>query len=129
MAAKRYHIKHKASEYTFPTDEPQIRSVDFDNHYLHVELVDGRKVLIPLHWIPTLYHATPAERETYEILGGMLYYDPETSPINDTIIIRDYLVGTPAAKSEAEDDHSQGAADGVTDKAAHLVYDTVVSPK
>ena len=110
MAVKRYKIKYKASEYTFPDSNPQINTVQFDNDYLHVDLVDGRKVSIPLHWIPTLYNAIPADREQYEIADGMLYYDPDKVPINDTIVIRDYLAGTSAPRGRVEASQRLGVA-------------------
>jgi len=37
---------------------------------MHVCLVDGRIISIPLSWFPLLRHATPEQREHYEIGGG-----------------------------------------------------------
>jgi hypothetical protein len=34
-----------------------------------VDLVDGRTIIVPLAWYPRLWHATPAERNHFEIFG------------------------------------------------------------
>lgn len=48
---------------------------------------------IPLKWIPTLYHAKPAEREKYKInqTKRMLVGDLSECEINEEIRIEDYL--------------------------------------
>jgi hypothetical protein len=95
--AKWYEIEYKASDYTFPSDEPRIDRVWFDNEYMHVALEDGRRLSIPLAWIPTVYHASPEEREKYQISRSrtMIVWDPDQCTINDEVRIRDYLVGLP----------------------------------
>ncbi len=92
LAVKQYEIKYPVSAYTFPT-ETRIHQVKFDDEYLHMDLTDGRKVSIPLWWIPTLYNAQPEEREKYEINRSrtMLIWDPEKSEINDEVRVMDYL--------------------------------------
>lgn len=60
----RYKIQYPVSAYTFPI-EARIHRVDFDAEYLHVQLTDGRKLSVPLWWIPTLYNAPAEEREKY----------------------------------------------------------------
>jgi hypothetical protein len=37
---------------------------------LVVSLADGRSLSAPLAWYPRLLHATPAERDTWEIAGA-----------------------------------------------------------
>ncbi len=66
---------------------------------MHVDLTDGRKLSIPLWWIPTLHNASPEDREKYEISQSrtMIIWDPEKSGINDEIRIADYL-GDPPKK-------------------------------
>jgi hypothetical protein len=89
---KRYKIQYPASAYTFP-QEARIHQVRFDEEYLHIELTDGRKLLVPLWWIPTLHNALPEEREKYEINRSrtMLIWDPAKCAINDEVRIADYL--------------------------------------
>lgn len=91
--AKWYEIEYKASDYTFPSDEPRIDQVQFDAEYMHVELTDGRRLSIPLKWIPTVYNAPPEEREKYEISKSrtMIFWDPDKCAINDEVRIGDYL--------------------------------------
>lgn len=95
--ARWYEIKYKASDYTFPSDDPRIERVWFDAEYMHVELEDGRRLSVPLWWIPSLYHAPPEEREKYRISRSrtMIFWDPDECDINDEVRIRDYLVGLP----------------------------------
>ncbi len=92
LAVKHYKIQYPVSAYTFPT-EARIHQVKFDDKYLHMDLTDGRKVSIPLWWVPTLYNAQAEEREKYEINRSrtMLIWDPEKSEINDEVRIMDYL--------------------------------------
>ncbi len=89
---KRYDIQYPVSAYTFPK-EARIHQVRFDDEYLHLELTDGRVLSIPLLWIPTLYNASPEEREKYEINRDrtMLVWDPEKCAINDEVRLADYL--------------------------------------
>lgn len=92
LQVKRYHVQYPISEYTFPR-EARIHQVRFDDEYMHVALTDGRLLSVPLWWIPTLYNATPEEREKYEISRDrtMIIWDPEKCSINDEVSIFDFL--------------------------------------
>lgn len=92
VEVKRYKIQYPASAYTFPK-EAHIHQVRFDEEHIHLELTDGRKLSVPLWWIPTLYNATPEEREKYKISRDrtMLIWDPGKCAINDELRVRDYL--------------------------------------
>lgn len=46
------------------------KSVRFDEDMMHVSLIDGRIISVPIIWFPRLYEATPAQREKHEIDGG-----------------------------------------------------------
>lgn len=100
FVAKRYPIRYPISAYTFPHDA-RIERASFDEEYIHVELADGRKLSIPLAWIPTVFNATANDRERYEINPGrtMLIWDPEKCGINDELRIEDYLEPRKTAKS------------------------------
>jgi hypothetical protein len=89
---KRYKVQYPISAYTFPR-EARIHQVRFDDKYMHVELTDGRVLSLPLWWIPTLYDASPEEREKYEINQSrtMIIWDPDKCAINDEVRIADYL--------------------------------------
>ena len=46
------------------------KSLEFDQTMMHVVFTDGRVLSVPLQWFPTLYRASPEQRERYEIAGG-----------------------------------------------------------
>lgn len=89
---KRFHIQRPASAYTFPSDA-RIYQVAFDDEYLHVDLIDGRRLSIPLWWIPTLHNAPREELHKYEINRArtMIIWDPDKCAINDELRIAEYL--------------------------------------
>lgn len=92
IPVKKYKIQYSIDEYTYPQGA-SIHSVRLDEKYLHVELAEGRILSIPLKWIPTVYNASPQEREKFEINQNrtMIIWNPDTSGINDEISISDYL--------------------------------------
>ena len=45
-------------------------SANFDEEMMHVSLMDGRLVSVPIIWFPLLRQATPEQRSKYEIGGG-----------------------------------------------------------
>ncbi len=103
QTAKWYDIAYPASAYTFP-GEALIHRLRFDRDYMHVELTDGRMLSIPLSWIPTLYNASPDEREKYEISQDrkMIIWDPDKCSINDEVRIDDYLAPHPESDAAKE---------------------------
>jgi hypothetical protein len=46
------------------------KSVAFDDSMMHVTLLDGRVIGVPIVWFPLLRDATPEQRTKYEIGGG-----------------------------------------------------------
>jgi hypothetical protein len=92
VSVKTFKIRYSLRDYTFPK-EVKISSVRFDETYMHVTLTDERIISIPLKWIPSLYHAKPADRENYKInqTKRMLVWDPAKCEINEEIRIEDYL--------------------------------------
>ncbi len=46
------------------------KSVNFSDEMMHVTLLDGRVISVPIRWFPLLREATPEQREHYEIGGG-----------------------------------------------------------
>lgn len=106
--SKWYDIAYPASAYTFPR-EALLHQVQFDENYIHMELTDGRRLSVPLWWIPTLHNASPEDREKYEISQDrkMIIWDPEKCSINDEVRIEDYLVPRPENDAEKEESHSE----------------------
>jgi len=46
------------------------KSVRFDAEMLHVQLVDGREISVPLEWFPRLRNATEKQRKKWRLIGG-----------------------------------------------------------
>ena len=53
--------------------EARALQLSVSNEALTVDLVDGRTIIVPLAWYPRLWHATPAERNHFEIFGDGAY--------------------------------------------------------
>ena len=92
LQVKRYPVLFPLSAYTYP-ESARIERAHIDSDYIHVELVDGRILSIPLRWIPSVHRAAPAEREKFEINRSrtMLVWDPDHCAINDELSLADYL--------------------------------------
>lgn len=92
VSVTEFKIQYPLRDYVFPKDV-LIDKVRFDEMYMHVNLMDGRIISIPLKWIPTLYHAKPEEREKYQInqTRRMIVWDPSVCEINEDIRIEDFL--------------------------------------
>lgn len=88
----KYSIQYSLHDYTFPT-ETRVESVSFDERYIHIHLMDERIISVPLKWIPTLWHATPEDREQYAIGwdGRLIYWDPDECAINEDLLVEKYL--------------------------------------
>ena len=41
----------------------------FDAEMMHVRLLDGRELSLPLEWYPRLRDATPAQRKKWRLIG------------------------------------------------------------
>jgi len=67
------------------------KSVRFDDAMMHVSLIDGRIISVPLIWFPLLHAATPEQREYYEIGGGGIsLYWPE---IDEDLSVANLMAG------------------------------------
>jgi len=53
--------------------EARALQLSVSDEALTVDLVDGRTIIVPLAWYPRLWHATPAERNRFEIFGDGTY--------------------------------------------------------
>ncbi len=49
--------------------DPTAIDVRFDSARMHVRLLDGREVSIPLEWFPKLRDASPAQRKRWRLIG------------------------------------------------------------
>ncbi len=41
----------------------------FDAAMMHVRLLDGREISVPIEWFPTLRGATEAQRKRWQLIG------------------------------------------------------------
>ena len=70
------------------------REVTVNNDELTVLLADGRRISVPLAWFPRLLHATPSQRQHFEILGdGEGIHWPD---VDEDLSVAGLLRGTPA---------------------------------
>jgi hypothetical protein len=74
----------------------QSLSVGKDN--FSVELTDGRTIVVPLTWLPRLFHGTPAERANWRWIGGGIgIHWPE---LDEDIAVEDLLLGRPSGEGQ-----------------------------
>ncbi len=67
------------------------------NEALSVDLVDGRTIIVPLAWCPRLWHATPAERDRFEIFGdGAFIHWPD---LDEDLTVAGLLAGHRSGES------------------------------
>lgn len=51
------------------------KSVRFDEYNMWVTLSDARTLGVPLAWFPKLMHASPAQREHFELSARGIHWD------------------------------------------------------
>ena len=69
------------------------KSVRFDDNVMWVELSDGRMLGVPLAWFPHLLHATPEQRQKYELTVSGIHWDE----LDEDISVAGLLAGKVAA--------------------------------
>lgn len=80
------------------TSEPKagerITGVRVSEDSLTVDLLDGRTIIVPLAWYPTLLHAEDAQRNNFRIIGaGYVIHWPE---LDEHLSSQGLLAGAPA---------------------------------
>ena len=78
--------------------EPIANQVIVTDEKLIVELVDGRSLVIPLFWYPRLIHASPEERQNWQLLGDG--YAIEWEDLDEHIGIEGLLAGRRSSESQ-----------------------------
>jgi hypothetical protein len=77
--------------------EPLVVEVSMTNEQLTVHLADGRRLIVPLTWYPRLWHAFPAERQNWRLLGDG--YAIEWPDLDEHIGIEGLLAGRQSGES------------------------------
>jgi len=76
---------------------PRAHHVELTEDELIVYLRDGRKISVPLAWVPRLLYATPKQRHDWELLGdGDGVHWPQ---LDEDLSVAALLRGTPAPES------------------------------
>ncbi len=65
------------------------KTLRFDENSMWVELSDGRTVGVPLAWFPRLLHASPEQREDYELSPRGMHWDA----LDEDISVEGILAG------------------------------------
>jgi hypothetical protein len=69
-----------------------------DDTHLSVQLVDGRRVLVPLAWYPRLAAGSPSERNRWELIGsGSAIYWPG---LDEDLSVEGILAGRRSGESK-----------------------------
>lgn len=72
----------------------RVKHVTCTEDDLQVDLADGRAISVPLVWYPRLLHATPEQREKWQISGGG--YGIHWPDIDEDLSTEGLLLGAPA---------------------------------
>lgn len=78
--------------------DPAVLDATLDDHFLTIELVDGRSLRVPITWYPRLAAATAAERLNWRLLGNG--YAIEWPDLDEHIGIEGLLAGRRSGESE-----------------------------
>jgi hypothetical protein len=76
--------------------DERVVDVRCDDTRLHVDLMDGRTITVPLAWYPRLLNATPAQRANWETCGaGQGIHWPD---LDEDLSTEGLLRGIPSAE-------------------------------
>ncbi|QYO62508.1 DUF2442 domain-containing protein [Leptolyngbya sp. 7M] len=78
--------------------EPLATSVTVTDEKLIVDLIDGRSLATPLFWYPRLTHASPQERQNWQLLGDG--YAIEWPDLDEHIGVEGLLAGRQSGESQ-----------------------------
>ena len=83
---------------TIEAQIPEAEEVSVTADTLQVELSDGRTLSVPLAWYPRLVHATPDERNNWELIGngqGIRWPD-----LDEDVSVEGLIAGRPSGESQ-----------------------------
>jgi hypothetical protein len=77
----------------------RVKNVYFTEDTCSVDLWDGRTITVPVVWYPRLLHATPEQRENWQICGGG--YGIHWPDVDEDLSTEGLLRGAPAPRESA----------------------------
>ncbi|WP_254566836.1 DUF2442 domain-containing protein [Oscillatoria sp. HE19RPO] len=83
-----------------PNADERVKTVEFTEDSLSVELMDGRIITVPLAWYPRLLHATPEQLSQWQISGGG--YGIHWEELDEDISTEGLLRGSPAPRQRRD---------------------------
>lgn len=78
--------------------DPTAVAITIDDDKLAIDLADGRRLVVPLAWYPRLLHASPPERQNWQLLGEG--YAIEWPDLDEHIGIEGLLAGRRSGESQ-----------------------------
>jgi hypothetical protein len=86
------------SSLVIETHAASVQNMVVSDDSLMVDLVDGRKVSVPLAWYPRLLHGQPEERNNWRLIGpGEGIHWPD---FDEDISAENILFGQPSGESQ-----------------------------
>ena len=77
---------------------PEVMTIEVTEDTLTAELSDGRTISVPISWYPRLVHATPEERNNWELIGtGQGIHWPD---LDEDLSIEGFLAGRKSGESQ-----------------------------
>ena len=74
--------------------DERVADVEFTEDMLTVQLMDGRRISVPLVWYPRLLNATEEQRKNWQIIGGG--YGIHWEDVDEDLSTEGMLRGAPA---------------------------------
>ena len=74
--------------------DERVADVEVSEDMLSVQLMDGRKISVPLVWYPRLLNATESERKNWRVIGGG--YGIRWDDVDEDLSTEGLLRGAPA---------------------------------
>jgi Protein of unknown function (DUF2442) len=76
--------------------DERVADVEFTEDMLTVQLMDGRRISVPLVWYPRLLNATEEQRKNWRIIGGG--YGLHWEDVDEDLSTEGMLRGAPAPR-------------------------------
>ena len=76
--------------------DERVADVKCTEDELQVKLMDGRTISVPLAWYPRLFHATPQQRQNWQVCGGG--YGIHWPDVDEDLSTEGLLRGAPAPR-------------------------------